>query len=202
MEERFKKTPSPTSLTTDGVPDYPCPTGETVSFKTVHPHGESDSSTDVNKGKNVVFMENLDCSLSFKEIFDVMKAFGPIDRVQGLNLIKTNSFYVRFTDYNNAAAACKTIHNMKLCEKYVSCRLYSNRNFQEQDDDFIPEEDITDLSETSNERSECDTLRPIYNLVIAEEGHETMKVFDSINNLINKPKLTPSTFKKFGKNLI
>ena len=142
-------------------------------------------------------MQNCSLYLNFAEIYDTCSGFGTVERIQIKPYNKTNSFYVRFTEAKAARMAFKTMNNMKIVNDYITCTLFDFNNVMDQDNDYVPE---VDLSTTITEKKDHDHLRPEYILITAEEGHNQIKVFDYVNTLINKPKVTPETFIKFGRN--
>ena len=93
--------------------------------------------------------------------------------------------------------ACDAMKGISLDRVPLACHLMSNRNLVEDDYDWIPEIEMPEERPVPVERDELD---PIYKLVTVEEGYSPVRVFKYINTLIGKPKVTPETFIKFGRN--
>ena len=161
-------------------------TGESASIK-----------TDGNPELRVLYMDKCSLYLNYLEIFDTCSAFGEIERIQIKTFTEFNSFYVKFVRAEDARRAFKTMAKIKVAGEYINTTLFNHKNITDKDDDYVPE---VEISEASTERKTCKSPSPVYNIVTAEEGHNPIKVFKHLNKLISKPKITPETFKKFGRN--
>ena len=162
------------------------------------PPGESDSTiTDGNPDLRILLVENCSLYLNYKEVYKTFVAFGSIERIQTKTFKNSNSFYIKFSRARDAKLAMEKLNNMKIAGKYITTKLFNHKNIVDKDEDYIPK---VDFSNTNTERKDHDSLTPIYNLITVEEGHNQLKVFNHLNTLISKPKITPETFKKFGRN--
>ena len=127
-----------------------------------------------------------------------LSPFGQILRIKTIYKIDTNNFYITFSDAISAYKAHSKLNNMKLVQCYLHSKVINKNNIRNSDDDYIPEVEI--LNQEHPKRIQHNKLKPIYNLVTVEDGHNTLKVFDFLNKQIGCPKLTPETFTRFGRN--
>ena len=161
--------------------------------------GESASiKTDVNKNNTILYIQNVTKYLNYIELMNTLSAFGTIERIKTVNCEETNKFYIKFSNALDANKAHLNLNNMKIFNRYLQTKILNHHNVQESNDDFIPDPEY--LIERTSKRTSVNKLTPIHNIVIAEEGHSELNVFDFLNKMIGVPKLTPETFKKFGRN--
>ena len=196
MEKNHNENSSPTSVTPTGFVDEPCSSKSTSTITTPITR-ESASIADVNKNNTVLFLQNISKYLNFAELHDIISAFGLVERMQVKSRSTFNDFYIKFKHAKDAKAALDKMHGMKIGDVSFRCTLYSHKNLVYKDDDYIPE---VDLSIPKLESRKTDVLKPVYNMVTVEEGHNRAKVFNHLNSLICKPKITPDTFTVFGRN--
>ena len=162
------------------------------------PTGESASTkTDANPDLRVLHMDKCSLYLNYLEIFNTCSAFGQIERIQIKTFHKFNSFYIKFAKAEDAKRALKTMSKIKVAGDYINTTLFNYKNIADKDDDYVPD---VEISEASTERRANNNPSPVYNIITAEEKHNPIKVFKYLNKLISKPKITPETFKKFGRN--
>ena len=176
--------------------------GESDSIKTVAGDEPAETSSfnpgNVDKENTVLYLENVSQYLNYREIMTTLSPFGQISRIKTIYKTDTNNFYITFTDALSAYTAHSKLNNIKLAKYYLHSKVINHRNIRNSDDDFVPEPEF--LTDKHPKRKQHNKLKPIYNLIIVEESHNALKVFEFLNKQIGSPKLLPEFFTRFGRN--
>ena len=108
---------------------------------------------------------------------DVFVAFGRIKSIKKVWQVhnKTNAFYFCFENPESAALAQSKTNNIEILGCQLLSSLQDVRNLLDEENDYIPEFDSEIFL------SPDPKLDPIYNLVIAEEGHSPLNIFHHLN---------------------
>ena len=107
----------------------------------------------INAELRVLLCTNVDLSLDYEGIYQVMKRFGTINRIK-LKISGNKSFdcYTTFDNSSSANLACKELRGHNLNGSILGTKLYNSKNLDNEDFDFVPK--ILDRSEAkSTERN-------------------------------------------------
>ena len=106
----------------------------------------SNSKTVVEPDARTLLLEKCSLYLNFSDIMDTLSAFGVIERIQLKPMSKTNSFYIRFKTAEAANKAQNKMKGMKICDEYISAKIFNYKNVMDNDDDYVPEVDLSNAN--------------------------------------------------------
>ena len=169
------------------------------SFKNKNKNSSSDGlakKPSFNNDNSVLKIENMPKEMDYVSALDTLAAFGTVIRIKKLWKCsnKSSTFYFTFSTSESANLAHSKMNNMIILGNKLVTSVHNKKNVEDDEDDYVPE------SESEIPTSPKDEIEPIYNLVITEEGHSPLKVFDHLNKRIGRPNLSSEHFTKFSRN--
>ena len=152
----------------------------------------------INAELRVLLCTNVDLSLDYEGIYQVMKRFGTINRIK-MKISGNKSFdcYTTFDNSSSANLACKELRGHNLNGSILGTKLYNSKNLNNEDFDFVPK--ILDRSEAKS--TERNPPIATWHVATYREGRDNfIRASESIQSKVGN--IPHGNMKRYGKNIL
>ena len=179
MENTLKPVADPLASHDDSsnftLEPYVTPKADDSSSRSVSSSGNQKGKQSVDRYAHmrVLHCDNLSLSVNYEDIFKSMKKFGIIERMRIRLSPSKRSFeaYIVYNSHSEAEDALEEVNSGNIQDISNKAKLYSIRNFNDSDLDFVPKfSDLYD-AETPEPRS---APHPIWHLASYREGCQNL----------------------------
>ena len=131
------------------------------------------TSGGINVNQRVLLCSNVDLSLDYELIYEVMKRFGIVERIKMKIAAEKKSFdcYTTFSNSSSANLAYKELRGHSLNGSILKTKLFNYNNINDEVYDFVPQ-----ILDRSGKIKSPDRNRPIFTWHVAtyKEGRDNI----------------------------
>ena len=186
-----------TQMTTSGT-DKENPSDQ--SLNKAPGHQGVKASGGVNDDLRVLLCTNVDLSLDYEGMYEVLKRFGKVERIK-MKLSSGNKHfdcYATFDDSNSANMASSNLKGHSLNDSILNTKLYNIRNLEDDVYDFVPKT-LDESRETEKAPKNKPTLT--WHVATFKEGNNNMlKASEAIQKKVGN--IPFENLKRYGKNIL
>ena len=153
----------------------------------------------INVNQRVLLCSNVDLSLDYELIYEVMKRFGIVERIKMKIAAGERSFdcYTTFSNSSSANKACNELRGHSLNGSILKTKLFNYNNLNEEVYDFVPK--ATDRSGKIIRARNQPTFT--WHVATYREGRQNLlRATESIQSKVGN--IPPENFTVYGKNLL